>query len=119
MTLFRNDTHRELWRQRWCETCYQPDEAARRIQHKQARCPIWARAMQSDRKPKEWDRMPRADQMIRTIRCNEYAPQPPVIRRDKAVGEDQPMFDVEPADAKLVPVEGWPDKPKPNEVDHQ
>lgn len=118
MTLFRNETHKEIWRQHWCEKCWQPDEAARRIQGKQTMCPIWERAMRTGRKPQQWDRMPRADEMVRTIRCNAYQPLPPNTRRPKAAAEDVSMFDVEPQPKKLVPVDGWPDKPKKDEVDH-
>lgn len=127
MTLFRNTTHAELWRQRWCETCFQPDEAARRIQHKQdSICPIWAKALRSGRKPVEWDRMPRADEMVKTIRCNTYTDKPPVTRRPVADVSSQvtdPLFDVTPYAAQhpgYKPVKGnWPEKPAKDEVEHQ
>jgi len=75
--------------------------------------------MRNGRKPVQWDRNPRAQDMEHAIRCNEYADQPPITRRPVATGEDVPMFDVEPEDACIyVPVEGWPAKPRKNGVDH-
>jgi hypothetical protein len=123
MTLFRNDTHSELWRQRWCHTCFQPDEAARRIQGKDTQCPIWAKAIGSGRKPPEWSRNTRADEMVKTIRCNAYQDQPPVNRRGVSDQVTEPLFDVTPYAAEhpgYLPVDGdWPEKPTKNEVDHQ
>lgn len=118
MTLFHNNTHKELWRQRWCDTCFQKDEAKRRIQGKETACPIWAKAMKSDRKPPEWDRT-RSDEMEKSIKCNAYEPRPAAVKRGNKF-EDVPMFDVEPHEAHLVPVDGWPERPcKDKEVDHQ
>ena len=105
---------------RWCHTCFQPDEAARRLHGKDSVCPIWAKAMKSDRKPVEWDRKPRATDMDRTITCNEYTSKPPIVRRATSVQDDVPLFDVTPYNTEvgLIPVEGWPDKPKKDGVDH-
>lgn len=119
MTLFRSTTHQELWRQHWCERCFQAEETARRLHGKDTQCPIWEKALRTGRKPPEWDRMPRADTMDRSIRCNAYTPTPPVTRRGTAEAEDVPLFDVEPAESKLVPVEGWPDRPPKDGVEHQ
>jgi len=121
MTLFRNSTHQEMWRQHWCETCFQPDEAARRIQGKATQCPIWEKAMRTGRKPPEWDRMPRADEMVKTIRCNEHTPRPPINKRAPSNEITEPLFDVTPykIDVGYVPVDGWPQRPGPDEVAHQ
>lgn len=115
MTLFTTKTHQDIWQQRWCHTCFQPDEAARRLHGKQSVCPIWERAIRTGRKPVEWDRMPRADQMERTIRCNSYLDAPPVNRRRATIdSEDVPLFDETPfkADVGFVPVDGWPERPR-------
>jgi hypothetical protein len=117
MTLFRNQTHQDIWRQRWCETCFQPDEAQRRLQGKDTECPIWGQALRTGRKPVLWDRNPRADEMERQIRCNAYQGRPAVAKKVAAPVEDVPMFDVEPAQARYVPVPGLPDG-RPGEVDH-
>ena len=122
MTLFRNDTHRDVWQMRWCHTCFQPDEAARRLHGKGTVCPIWEKAIHTQRKPPQWDRMPRADTMDRTIRCNEYTDKPPLNRRQVSqTTHDEPLLDVTPykTDIGYVPVDGWPEKPKKDEVDHQ
>lgn len=119
--LFRNNTHQEMWRQRWCETCFQPEEAARRLQGKDTQCPIWKRALHTNRKAPEWDRNNRTDELWRTIKCNSYTSKPPIIKRAKAVTEDVPLFDETPykVDVGFVPVEGWPDRPQKDGVDHQ
>lgn len=121
MTLFRSQTHQEIWQMRWCETCFEEHEAARRLYGKDSVCPIWERAMRSGRKPVQWDRKPRATDMDRTITCNEYTSKPPMARRAKAVDEDVPLFDVTPykVDVGFVPVEGWPEREPKDGVDHQ
>jgi hypothetical protein len=125
MTLFKNSTHQEIWRQRWCETCFQPQEAQRRIQGKDTVCPFWAQALRTGRTPVVWDRMPRADEMERSIRCNEYAPKPPRIVGSSSFGvvmDAEPLFAVDDlhhhGDAHFIPVEGWPDRRTSGEVDH-
>jgi hypothetical protein len=120
MTLFRNNTHRDIWQMRWCHTCFQPDEAARRLHGKNTACPIWLKALREDRKPPQWDRMPRADEMERTIKCNAHQPEPPVIRRGKAETADVPMFNIDEPDepVRYVAVDGWPDKPTKDGVNH-
>jgi hypothetical protein len=123
MTIFRNNTHRDLWIDRHCHTCYQPEEAARRIQGRDTQCPILKRALTPGRKtlPKEWEAT-RSDEMERSIKCNEYTPRPPRnIRVFSKDYEEIAMFDVDeiPSDIKFVPVDGWPDRPKKDEVEHQ
>lgn len=120
MTLFRSQVHQEIWRQRWCETCFQPDEAARRLYGKDSVCPIWERAIRTNRKPVQWDRKPRATDMDRTIKCNEHASKPPITKRPSVKTEDVPLFDVTPykTDVGFVPVEGWPDRPGAEGTDH-
>src|SRR5881628_2767864 len=116
--LFRNKTHQEIWVNRWCRTCFEPHEAARRLQGKDTVCPILNKALTSGRKPKEWDRAIRDTTMENSIKCNSYAPKPPKPKQDKHF-DDVLMFDVEPHEAHMVPVEGWPDRPvKDGEVDH-
>lgn len=119
MTLFRNQVHQEIWVENWCHRCYEPHEAARRIQGKDTMCPIIKRALANGRKPHQWDRT-RATDMAKSIRCNEFQPSPPTTIRPKAEAEDVPMFDVNDQTLQYVPVEGWPDRPrtKGNEVDH-
>jgi len=116
--LFRNPTHQGVWVDRWCHSCFQPDEAARRLQGKDTQCPILERALRTGRKPVEWDRTRNPD-MERSIKCNAYLARPQAVtaRPDKAF-EDVPMFDIEPHEVHLVPVEGWPDPPTDGGVDH-
>jgi hypothetical protein len=120
MTLFRNKTHEQIWIDRWCHTCYQPNEAARRLHNAETMCPILGRALASDRKPVEWDRMPRAQEMDHTIKCNSYQDKPPIVRRGTTETGDVPMFDLTPeqAAAHLHKIEGWPEKPTPDGTDH-
>jgi hypothetical protein len=121
MALFKNPTHRSIWLENWCHRCFQPDEAMRRIQGKDTQCPILAGALGTGRKPKEWDRMPRADTMAKSIRCNAFSPRPELTKTKTVPNPllEPPMFDVEPHEISYVPVDGWPDRPSDQGVDHQ
>jgi hypothetical protein len=124
--LFRNSTHRDIWIDRWCHTCFEPHEAARRLNSEKTMCPILGSALASEeqnkpRKPPQWDRSNnRNATMEQSIRCNSYQPRPPMHKREKRF-EDVPMFDVPDDDVYLVPIEGIPNikvgKGK-GEVDH-
>lgn len=97
--LFRNRTHQDIWIARWCHTCFQPDEAQRRLQGKPTMCPILNRALVSieqgkPRKPEQWERT-RHDEMEKSIKCEAYQPIPPVAGRRDAADEDVPMFDID------------------------
>jgi hypothetical protein len=120
MALFKNPTHQDIWLENWCYRCFQPDEVMWRIQGKGRMCPILTGALSTGRKPKEWDRMPRADTMAKSIRCNAFLSRPELTKKQTIPDpQQQAMFDVEPHEISYVPVEGWPDKPSPKEVDHQ
>lgn len=106
MTLFKNDTHQEIWMENWCDNCYQS------FKNSGTSCPILVRALDSGRKPPQWERRPRETLMAKTIKCNEFARKPPRAVRAKLF-EDVPMFDVPTdTDANYVPVEGWPERPR-------
>jgi hypothetical protein len=101
MTLFKNDVAQDVWIESNCivTKCY-----------RQPTCPILARALARDRKPREWDRNNRSTAMATAYRCNafgERAPKPTPVKDF----EDVAMFDVEPAALTLAPVAGWPDRP--------
>jgi hypothetical protein len=123
VSLFPSDTARDIWRGHWCERCFQPDEADFRLHGNGFGCQIIARALSSDRKPREWDRNTRAQTMSAAYGCNAFLAKPAVARRGKAPDETLPMFELEPADGRaLVPVDGWPDyraeQGKPKKADH-
>lgn len=101
MTLFKNDTEQDVWIEANCvvRKCY-----------RNPNCPILARGIARDRKPREWDRNTRATQMKDKYKCNAYGSNAPKPQREKDF-EDVSMFDVEPGDKNLVPVDGWPDPP--------
>jgi hypothetical protein len=110
--LFASDTARGIWTERWCDTCCQPDEVAKRLAGAGVGCPIIAKAVLSDRKPREWDRNNRAQTMDAAYKCNAYTHRPPVNRRAKANDETLSLFaedELDHADGHLVPVDGWPD----------
>lgn len=113
--------HQEVWRETHCLTCFQPDEMARRLHGEERVCPIWARAMRSDRKPVAWKRNTRAKLMTDTYTCEERVTRPALARHPKqrSSDEDVPMFDLEPHEIDYVPVENWPEKPRKRETDHQ
>lgn len=107
MTLFRDSTHQAIWIEHHCERCFHGLD-----------CPILEKALTSGRKPPQWERNQRAHLMQDSIKCNSYTKRPPKLEVHKDF-EDVPMFDVEPAPARYVPVEGAPDDPRrPNEGDH-
>lgn len=124
MSIFKNQTHQDIWIDRWCHTCFQPDEAQRRIQGKNTQCPIQARALKPGRKtlPKEWERNSRNDTMEHSIKCTQYQPKPPDTRWRAnllTVDDVAALFDVDPQVISFVPVDGWPDQPrKGKDVDH-
>lgn len=104
MPLFKSNTHQGVWREHWCERCWH-----------NMRCPILAGALSSQRKPRQWDRNPRAREIKDTYKCNEFTMQPPRIPKADKQFEDVSMFgDDTPyrTDVGYVPVEGWPDDPR-------
>ena len=116
MTLFKSQTAQKVWIEENCETCFQPEEVARRLHGKDTCCPIQERALTPGRKtlPKEWQAT-RSDEMAKSIKCNAYQAKPAVLRRpastespDSMFGDDTPYR----VDVDFVPVEGWPSRPK-------
>ena len=111
--LFRTPTAAAVWRESWCDRCFQPDEVNRRDHGVGTGCPILARAATSQRKPVEWDRNARSTTMDSAFKCSAFLGQPVFVRRGTSTStsdETPPMFDVEPAEGRaLVPVEGWPE----------
>lgn len=85
MALFKNSTHQAIWMESHCGRCW----------HGTRDCPILAWALAHDRKPKAWDRNPKAQLMKDTIRCNEETQRAPRVTK-RVVDEDVPMFDVTP-----------------------
>lgn len=121
MTLFPNQTARDVWRGHWCERCFQPDEAAKRLHDRGPGCPIIAKALERDRKPVEWVRNARAATMSVAYGCNAFMKRPAVNRRATTECVTESLFDDEPIHVtrNLVPVEGWPDyRAKGNGTDH-
>lgn len=102
--LWRTETHRSIWTERWCDRCVQPDQVRLRREGVGAGCPILAKALSTGRKPKEWTRVPQAKTLDSTLTCGEFSTVPPTVRRGTAEDETLAMFDVTP----IVP-----------EVDHQ
>lgn len=93
MSLFKNQTHQDIWIQHHCERCYFGRGLGDPMQ---PQCKILAFAIGHGRKPVEWDRSTRKNALMQdTIRCNKETRQPP--RNIKAsIDIDVPMFDVEP-----------------------
>jgi len=107
MAVFKNQVHEDIWTDAWCHTCFEPHEAARRIQGSDTQCPIRARYLRTKakgkpRKPGEWERT-RKTTMVESIHCDEYMPRPAstrVNRKDGKDFEDVPMFDVGELDTR-------------------
>jgi hypothetical protein len=72
--------------QSWCDRCH----------YGRVGCPILIKALDSGRKPVEWDRNPRKNALMQeTIKCNKFTTQPPRAGVKRVVNEDVPMFDVQ------------------------
>jgi hypothetical protein len=85
MTLFKNQTHKDIWIEHHCERCA-----------RHPGCPIVLRAIRTDRKPPQWDRSTRKNVLMQdSIKCREEVRKlPRDIRR--RIDIDVPMFDVTP-----------------------
>jgi hypothetical protein len=111
MTLFKSEVAQDIWLDHYCHRCYRDND-----------CSIKAKALSSGRKPREWDRNSRSTLMQDAYKCNEFRRTPPRSKQSKHF-EDVPMFDVgdmgiEEGEVKMVPVKGWPDRPRKGETDH-
>lgn len=110
MSVFPSNTAREAWAEKWCDRCFEPAEADKRLHGKGKGCPIMLHALTFGKKPPAWERNRRATTMDTRFACNAFRAKPEVVRRGKAVDETLPMFEIEPTPTTFVPVQGWPDK---------
>jgi len=110
MTLFDNEIHKHVWQETHCHSCFQPDEMARRLHGENRVCPIWAKAMAYDRKPREWKRNTRAKLMAESYTCTERVTRPALVSQKTQYADPEPMFDVEPHEVGYIPVRGWPER---------
>ena len=112
MTLFSNEIHKHVWQEVHCHSCFQPDEMARRLHGENRVCPIWAKAMESGRKPVAWKRNTRAKLMAESYTCTERITRPALAKplSQKTHCTDVPMFNVEPHEVGYIPVKGWPER---------
>lgn len=119
--VWHNEIERNAWVEKNCRVCFQPDEAQRRITGEGPGCPHLARG-DNNKMPQPWTRRRNAP-MGETYRCEAFMKKPAVNRRKSTAVEIEPMFDPEPVDRNLVPVDGWPDyraeQRKSKEGDHQ
>lgn len=87
MTLFKNQTHQDIWIEHHCHRCW-----------RNGACTILDKALRTNRKPVEWERNPRKNVLMQdSIKCNEQAKLPPPVARfhyDGDMSIDVPMFDV-------------------------
>lgn len=119
MTLFRTETERGVWIEQHCVRCWLGQGIG---DPERPQCPILAKAIARDRKPIEWTRNSKPQTIAQIYKCDQFATEPPRIKRADKQFEDVPLFDVTPyaTEVGLVPVEGWPERPgKRKEVDHQ
>jgi hypothetical protein len=121
MPLFKSRTAEGVWLEMNCHRCFQVDEALRRLHNKDTQCPIQKRALESGRKPVKWDRNPRPKDMEHVYRCRAFQDKPASTARKRANEFDiqqGSLFEARAAPYQLVPVDGWPDRPSADEVDH-
>lgn len=120
MTVFKTPTHQDIWIEANCHTCFQPDEAARRLHGKDTECPIIKRYNRTGKKPKAWDRT-RSTELSKTITCRSYLARPEAVRRGVVNEFDQQqdsLFDIPTHEAHFVRVEGWPERPTTRGTEH-
>lgn len=92
MTLFKSQTHQDIWIDHHCRRCYFGQGLG---DPTQPQCKILAFAIGHGRKPVQWDRSIRKNAtMADSIKCNSEIHQPPLVTR-RVVNEDVPMFDVQ------------------------
>jgi len=108
-SVWANPIEADAWRERWCRTCFQPDEALRRVTNSGTGCPHLLTAA-VDKLPTAWKKR-RGAVMGETYVCSDYLKQPPTTRRRSAPAETLSLFeDTLPQQSyRLIPVEGWPD----------
>lgn len=94
--LWPTPTHRDIWTERWCDRCAQPDQAITRRGGDGDGCPILAKALSTGRKPKQWTRNPRAKTLDSVMSCDEFLAEPPTVRRGTAEDHTLAMFDIAP-----------------------
>lgn len=97
----------DMFADRTCRNCFQTDEATRRVLGKGFGCPILRRAA-TGRLPRQWRRRRNAP-LGETFQCEDFTDKPPSSKRRHAPAVTLEMFDIEPAEVHLVPVDGWPD----------
>jgi hypothetical protein len=119
--VWKSQIERDAFVESNCARCFQPDEALKRITGDGPGCPHLARA-ERNKLPTPWVRRRNAV-MGETYRCADFAPKPPVNRRQVSTEETPPLLEVPSDDRHLVPVENWPDyrseQRKTKEGDHQ
>jgi hypothetical protein len=109
MSAFATPEHAALWRKRWCDRCYQPDEFKRRFAGEGQGCPIFKAAEDWGVPAPEWSAH-RSPTIEGQYRCKAFVAKPSKRRQAAQPAPSLPMFDEpEHADRRLVPVEGWPD----------
>lgn len=115
----------ELFAEHTCSRCFQPDEAQARINDVAHGCPHLHKAFVRDQLPGAWTRR-RNGPLGETFKCDDFTSKPPSNCPRRGFGMtagDDALFDAEPIDKFLVPVEGWPDyrgrDRKDREGDHQ
>lgn len=105
--VWANPIEEAAWREKWCRRCFQQSEVMKRVMGTGDGCPLLIQATRGAL-PTQWKRRRNAI-MSDTYKCSEYLDQPKVNRRAKSDEPDIPMFNLEPHEAPLIPVDGWPD----------
>lgn len=93
MTLFKSETHQDIWIEHHCRRCWHGRGLG---DPTQAQCPILVKALGRDRKPVEWERNTRSGALMsETMKCHNETRTAPALLARRVVDEDVPMFDVE------------------------
>lgn len=119
MAVWRSDIERDAFVEKHCRVCYGSiEEVEKRIFSKGGGC-LLLLAAAAGKLPLQWKRR-RDGALGNTYRCSSFLPKSPVNRRAVAPDKTLPLFDAPSQDyVPLVPVAGWPDRPRKRDVNHQ
>lgn len=77
--IFANKVAADIWRETWCDRCFQPDQVSQRLTGRGRGCKVLYRAMVNKTVPKELT--PGRDGLMQSaFKCSEFAAKPASVR---------------------------------------
>jgi hypothetical protein len=91
--IFANDVAAAVWKESWCDRCFQPDQVELRERGKGRGCPVLLWAMQCKTAPKELAANRRQGVLMKdSFRCSGFAAKPPSAERPAVVEQVEVLF---------------------------